>query len=106
MRRSICGGGTRIKISPTTTSLGGRSLVSKSCALCVSRTGLQRIWEARRVLGEQLGIEPNAALRRLEEQILLEELPLDLPRADAVPTQSLPVRTSVFVGRREETAQV
>jgi predicted ATPase len=62
--------------------------------------------EARRVLGEQLGIEPNAALRRLEEQILLEELPLDLPRADAVPTQSLPVRTSVFVGRREETARV
>ena len=35
--------------------------------------------QARQVLGEQLGIEPNAALRRLEEQILLEELPLDLP---------------------------
>jgi predicted ATPase len=62
--------------------------------------------QARQVLGEQLGIEPNAALRRLEEQILLEELPLDLPRGKAVPTHNLPARTSVFIGRRDESAQV
>ena len=57
--------------------------------------------DARRVLGEELGIEPSSDLRDLEEKILLQDP--DLARPVSVgPTDNLPVSLSGFVGRDEE----
>jgi predicted ATPase/DNA-binding SARP family transcriptional activator len=61
---------------------------------------------ARTVLGEELGIEPNTALQRLEEQILLHELPFEPPEVEAAPTDNLPARTSSFIGRQDDITQV
>jgi predicted ATPase/DNA-binding SARP family transcriptional activator len=61
---------------------------------------------AHRVLGEELGVEPNAALRRLEEQILLHELPFQAPAFEAPDRDNLPVRIDTFVGRAEEVRSV
>ena len=51
---------------------------------------------ARRVLGEELGIEPNTALQRLEEQILLHELPFKPPAIDMPGRMDLP-STATFL---------
>jgi DNA-binding SARP family transcriptional activator len=61
---------------------------------------------ARTVLGEELGIEPNVALQRLEEQILLHELPFEPPEAEPAPSDNLPARTSSFIGRHDHITQV
>lgn len=61
---------------------------------------------ARTVLGEELGIEPNTALQRLEEQILLHELPFEPPEPEAAPSENLPARTSSFIGRQDDIAEV
>jgi predicted ATPase/DNA-binding SARP family transcriptional activator len=61
---------------------------------------------ARTVLGEELGIEPNVALQRLEEQILLHELPFEPPEPGAAPTGNLPARASSFIGRQDDLAKV
>ncbi len=61
---------------------------------------------ARKVLGEELGIEPNAALRRLEEQILFHELPFEAPEREAPPRDNLPARVSSFIGRLDEAITV
>lgn len=61
---------------------------------------------ARTVLGEELGIEPNTALQRLEEQILLHELPFEPTAAESGPSDNLPVRTSSFIGRQDDIAEL
>jgi predicted ATPase len=53
-----------------------------------------------------MGIEPNVALRRLEEQILLHELPMEPPEPEALPTHDLPARTSSFIGRDGTIADI
>lgn len=58
--------------------------------------------EARRVLGESLGIEPSMDLRMLERSIVLEDPALDLP--GGLPPHNLPARSSSFVGREQELA--
>jgi predicted ATPase/DNA-binding SARP family transcriptional activator/class 3 adenylate cyclase len=65
----------------------------------------------RRILGEELGIEPSPALRRLEEHILLQR-----PEVEGQPVaqdpgppegaHNLPVLLSRFVGREHERRRV
>jgi predicted ATPase/DNA-binding SARP family transcriptional activator len=63
---------------------------------------LRAFTRLRTALAEQLGIEPSAALRALEEQILRQELTtLPVP-----PPARMPVPVSSFVGRGEEVRQV
>jgi predicted ATPase/DNA-binding SARP family transcriptional activator len=58
------------------------------------------------VLGDELGIEPNVALQRLEEQILLHELAFEPPEPEARPVHNFPARTSSFIGRGDDIADV
>ena len=62
--------------------------------------------KARTVLGEELGIEPNTALQRLEEQILLHELPFEASTLETRPRDNLPARVASFVGRADEVTAV
>jgi predicted ATPase/DNA-binding SARP family transcriptional activator len=64
----------------------------------------------RRVLGDELGIDPSEELRDLEEAILLHKADLDWTpppshRAPGVPS-NLPAERSVFVGRRRELSTI
>ncbi|HEY7207946.1 MAG TPA: BTAD domain-containing putative transcriptional regulator [Gaiellaceae bacterium] len=59
--------------------------------------------DARETLVEELGIEPGAALRELEQAILRQDAELDLPRLDA--PRRLPPPPSPLVGRRSELEQ-
>jgi predicted ATPase/DNA-binding SARP family transcriptional activator len=82
---------------------------------------------ARRVLVEQLAIEPSAPLRRLEQAILRQELSLDLaatvaararlvatvsessrpgPREERIAPHNLPAQVSSFVGRERELSEL
>lgn len=74
---------------------------------------------ARRVLVEQLGIEPSAPLRQLEHAILRQEASLDLaatvaaagtsrpqPRADWDASHNLPARVSSFIGRERQLEEL
>jgi predicted ATPase/DNA-binding SARP family transcriptional activator len=76
---------------------------------------------ARRVLVEQLGIEPSAPLRQLEQSILRQEKSLDLaapavpdlpgtsrpePRADRDTSHNLPARLSSFIGRERQLSEL
>ncbi len=55
---------------------------------------LRAYQKARRVLGEELGIEPSPSLRDLEGQILTHDASLDLPDAGAaMPVEAAPGRT-------------
>ena len=60
-------------------------------------------------LGEELGIEPGPALRRLQEDLLLQRPELDRPPMPPprheVPT-NLPTARSSFVGRHQELAEL
>jgi hypothetical protein len=60
---------------------------------------------ARRVLDEELGLEPSANLRRLEQAVLDHDPALDLapaPPARAVPPPSVPERSVLVVPERLE----
>lgn len=61
---------------------------------------------ARRVLRDELGIEPNPALRRLERRILAQDPGLDhVPAGDANPTRhNLPAALTPLVGRADQLA--
>ena len=64
----------------------------------------------RRVLGDELGIDPSDELRDLEEAILLHKPDLDWTpppshRAPGIPS-NLPAERSVFVGRRRELSAI
>ncbi len=82
---------------------------------------------ARRVLVEQLAIEPSAPLRQLEQAILRQEASLDLaptiaagapsvaavskssrpgPREDGNARHNLPARVSSFVGRERQLSEL
>src|SRR3954470_20313043 len=78
---------------------------------------------ARRVLVKQLGIEPSAALRQLEQAILRQDASLDLaatvaarapvsessrpgPRGDPNAFHNLPAQVSSFVGRERELSEL
>lgn len=67
---------------------------------------LRAYQSARRILGEELGVEPTAALRRLEEQVLLHEIPLDLPAPDTEERGNLPAPIGTLIGRSEDARQV
>ncbi len=80
---------------------------------------LRAFQEARRLLGEELGIEPSPELRELEEQILLHDLPAAgpppaRPREPAPPqlpasaeeVHNLPAQLSSFVGRADDLARL
>ncbi|MFT7475327.1 MAG: putative ATPase/DNA-binding SARP family transcriptional activator [Verrucomicrobiales bacterium] len=80
--------------------------------LCLYRSGRQaealRVYqEAHRTLGEELGLEPSAALRSLESQMLRQDPELT-PIVAAAETAlgNIDHRTSVFVGRSEEIGQI
>ena len=64
--------------------------------------------DARRALVDELGIDPGAELRELEQAILRQDPALDLPAtpADAAPTTGLPVPATSLIGRRLELAAV
>jgi DNA-binding SARP family transcriptional activator len=57
---------------------------------------------AREMLAEELGIEPGAELRELEQAVLRQEVPAMPPPA----RHNLPVRLTSFVGRERELAAV
>ncbi len=58
--------------------------------------------QASRTLGEELGIEPGPALRKLEEQILLHDEALSRPALRGAPRWTLPATRRSLVGRDEE----
>ena len=66
---------------------------------------LETFQEARRVLGDELGLEPGPDLRRLQEAILAHD-----PAIAAVPVErrrgNLPAPSTSFVGREDELRQV
>lgn len=65
---------------------------------------LRAFQEARRVLGEELGVEPGAALRMLEQQVLHEDPALG--GQEATPHHSLPATTTSFVGREADLQRI
>ena len=71
--------------------------------------------ELRRILGEELGIEPSPQLQRLERNVLLQDPELDwhsLPGSTSAslrpttPSHNLPILRSSFVGRGDEMAEL
>ena len=70
---------------------------------------LRTYQEARRRLGEELGLEPGAALRRLEAAVLNQDPVLDphTPTTARPPrTGNLPLPLTELVGRKQEVAAV
>ena len=67
---------------------------------------LETFQEARRVLAEQLGLEPGPELRKLQEAILAHD-PAIAPVPVVAPRRgNLPSPTTSFVGREHELAEV
>jgi predicted ATPase/DNA-binding SARP family transcriptional activator len=63
---------------------------------------------ARKLLDEELGIQPSRWLHRRQEQILLQDAALEAPEPlpPPRPRHNLPARRSSFVGRRSELAEL
>ena len=83
-----------------------RERLRSQLMLALYRTGrqaeaLEAYQNARDVLVEDLGIEPSAQLRQLQEAILAQDSSLDLP-APGAPSDSGAEQTGVFVGRTRE----
>ncbi|MEO3796754.1 BTAD domain-containing putative transcriptional regulator [Nonomuraea sp. B10E15] len=74
---------------------------------CGPSDALAAYQEARRVTVDELGVEPGAALRRLQQAVLTRDPALDLaagtPGAPGVPAE-LPADTRVFTARATEIA--
>jgi predicted ATPase/DNA-binding SARP family transcriptional activator len=64
--------------------------------------------DLRRLLGEELGLDPSEELRRLEAAILRHDPELDLPAADAdaLTAPELPRRVASFRGREGEVDEL
>jgi predicted ATPase/DNA-binding SARP family transcriptional activator len=62
--------------------------------------------DARRVLADELGLEPSPALQELERAILRQEPDLAAPTPPTRSTRPLPVPPTPLVGRRLELAAV
>lgn len=68
---------------------------------------LRAFGDASRILGEELGIEPTAELRQLEEDILTQDPALSMPAETALgPRHNLPARLTSLVGRSHDTESV
>ena len=67
---------------------------------------LEAFQEARRVLGDELGLEPGLELRRLQEAILAHDPAIAAVPVDRRRRGNLPALATSFVGREDELAQV
>jgi predicted ATPase/DNA-binding SARP family transcriptional activator len=68
---------------------------------------LETYRRTRKLLGEELGLDPSPELRRLEAAMLAQDAGLDPPaEAPARPGTNLRVPLTSFVGRDEEVARV
>ena len=67
---------------------------------------LETFQEARRVLADELGLEPGPELRRLQEAILAHDPAIAGVPVDRRRRGNLPASSTSFVGREEELAQV
>ena len=67
---------------------------------------LEAFQEARRVLADELGLEPGPELRRIQEAILAHDPAIAAGSAAGSRRGNLPARSTSFVGRDEELAQV
>jgi WD40 repeat protein/DNA-binding SARP family transcriptional activator len=65
---------------------------------------LEAFRDARRLLVEEIGVEPGAALRELHESILRQDASLDLERRAAMPHELDAQAGQAMVGRDEEVA--
>lgn len=61
---------------------------------------------ARRMLADELGLEPSPELRELERMILSHDPGLAAPSAPSTPTSTLPLQPTPFIGRGGELAEV
>jgi predicted ATPase/DNA-binding SARP family transcriptional activator len=68
------------------------------------KEALEAYREARRVLVDELGVDPGPGLRELERAVLRQDPALDAPARPAAPRLQLPVPPTPLVGRRLETA--
>ena len=62
--------------------------------------------DGRRLLVEELGLEPSTELRELEQRILVQDPALDPPASAAPPDDRLPATTTSLVARELEVAAV
>ncbi len=67
---------------------------------------LETFQEARRVLADELGLEPGPDLRRLQEAILAHDPAIAAVPLDRRRRGNLPAPSTSFVGRQEESAHV
>jgi DNA-binding SARP family transcriptional activator len=69
---------------------------------------LQAYRDARRILGEELGIEPSQRLRELERAILAQDQKLAMPdhAVAGAPVEPVLASGAVFVGRQRELAEL
>ena len=67
---------------------------------------LETFQEARRVLADELGLEPGPELRRLQEAILAHDPAIATVPLDRRRRGNLPAPSTSFVGREDELAQV
>ena len=67
---------------------------------------LETFQEARRVLAEELGLEPGPELRRLQEAILAHDPAIAAVPVDRRRRGNLPAPSTSFVGREDELDQV
>jgi len=61
-------------------------------------------YRSARLALDALGLEPSAALKQLEKQILVHDVALEVPRREA--NLNLPYPVSTFVGRERELAEI
>jgi DNA-binding SARP family transcriptional activator len=62
--------------------------------------------EARRMLVEELGVEPSQELRRLEQAILAQDPGLEAPAPTAGRRSNLPLQAEPLLGRKRELADL
>jgi predicted ATPase/DNA-binding SARP family transcriptional activator len=75
---------------------------------------LQAYQDGRRLLAEEIGLEPGPALQQLEKQILTRdpvlepppEVPLTFPSVRTPSRANLPAAPTTFIGRQEELGHV
>jgi predicted ATPase/DNA-binding SARP family transcriptional activator len=67
---------------------------------------LETFQEARRVLGDELGLEPGLELRRLQDAILAHDPAIAAVPVDRRRRNNLPALATSFVGRDKELGQV
>lgn len=65
---------------------------------------LRAYQDARRVLGDELGIDPSPELQAIEQRVLLQDEPA--PGAASSPRRLVPAPTSSIVGRERELAEL